>query len=263
MKRIVLIATAAAMLVAAAVAFAAATPVNTYHATYTFKPSKAGTAKKPQKISFKQKIQVTPGTTGERAGILTDIKTTIYGLKVDGKHFPTCTVAKITAAGTDSGCPKGALVATGSIAAQVGPTTNPATSAGLDCDPFLHVWNAGQGKLAFFFVPTTSGPHECANGLIKPGNVPPYPATYKQAGKNLVVNVPIPNTVDFPATGLVGSLQNELLSWQGKTSKGHTSIASVACKGSKRPYSTKLTAKPITGGASQSVTVTGFAPCRK
>jgi hypothetical protein len=259
LKRIILIATAVAMLIGTAVAFAA-TPVNTYKATYSFSPSSSGTAKKPQKVKFTQKINVTPGTSGDRAGILLNIKTTIYGLKVDGKDFPTCTLAQINSAGTDAGCPKGAQVATGGITALLGSPSNPVAAGALSCDPQLDVWNAGQGKLAFFFVDTAA--HPCADGAIHTGQVPPYPATYKNVGKNLVVNVPIPKTVDYPAAGLVGSLQSETLNWAGQTSKGHTSIASVACKGSKRTYSTAFTATPIAGGASQTSTVSGSAPCK-
>jgi hypothetical protein len=251
------------MLIAASVAFAAsAAPVNKYKATYSFSPKSSGSAKKPKKVAFKQNIQVTPGTAGNRAGILLDIKTTLYGVKADGKHFPTCTTAKIQSMGTDATCPKGARVASGSIKAVVGSPTDP-TSPGLACNPLLHVWNAGQGKLAFFFVDATSGAHACANGAIHTGQVPPWKATYKQSGKNLVINVPIAHTVDFPAPGLVGSLQSEILNWKGQSAKGHTSIATFACKGSKRPYSTQLKAKPITGAAAQTVTVKGSASCKK
>jgi hypothetical protein len=261
LKRIVLIATAVAMLAAAAVAVAATAPVNTYKATYNFRPTKAGTAKKPQKVSFKQNIQVTPGTAGDRAGVLLNIKSTLYGLKVDGKHFPTCPISKITS--SDTKCPKGALVATGSIKAVLGSPTNPSNSAAAGaCDPLLHVWNGGQGKLVFFFVDAPPA-HACLGGAITTGSVPPWKATYKQSGKNLVINIPIPKSVDYPS-GLVGSLQSELLNWKGLSSKGHTSIASVACKGKKRPYSTSFTAAPITTpSAKQTVTVKGSAACTK
>jgi hypothetical protein len=266
LKRIVLIVTAAAMLIAAAAAFAATSSVNTYKATYSFNPSKAGSAKKPVKTSFKQNIQVTPGTAGNRAGVLSKIVTTIYGLKVDGKDFPTCSAAKIQAASNDTGCPKGALVATGAIKALVGPSSNPATTApGTQaCNPLLHVWNAGQGKLTFFFVDGPAGTaHACFSGGITTGKVGPWKATYKQSGKNLVVTVPIPASVDYPLTGTVGSLSSEILNWKGQSSKGHTSIASVACKGNKRPFSTTLTAAPIAGGAAQTVKVPGSASCKK
>jgi len=259
LKRIVLIATAVAMLIAAAAAFAA-TSVNTYTTPYSFSPKSSGTAKKPVKMTFKQNIQVTPGTSGDRAGVLTDIKTTIYGLKADGKDFLTCPASMITS--SDTSCPKGALVATGSITAVLGSPTDPTTAGTAGpCDPLLHVWNGGQGKLVFFFV-DGAAPNTCLSGAITTGSVPPYPGTYKQVGKNLVINVPIPKSVDYPS-GLVGSLESETLTWKGQTSKGHTSLASVACQGSKRPYSTAFTAFPITGGASQTVTVKGSAPCSK
>jgi len=260
LKRIALIATAVAMLIAATAAFAA-TQVNTYKATYSFSPKSGGSAKKPVKASFKQNIQVTPGTAGDRAGVLLNIKTTIYGLKVDGKDFPTCPASQITS--SDTACPKGALVATGSITAVLGSPTDPTTGASDGaCDPLLHVWNGGQGKLVFFFV-DGAAPNDCLSGAITTGSVPPYPATYKQVGKNLVVNVPIPKSVDYPS-GLVGSLESETLNWKGQSSKGHISIASVGCKGSKRPYSTAFTAAPITDATqSQTVTVSGSAPCSK
>jgi hypothetical protein len=263
LKRIVLIVTTAAVLIAAAAAFAATTNVNTYKAGYKFNPSKAGSKKKPQKVSFKQIIQVTPGTPTARAGVLKKITTTIYGLKVDGKHFPTCSIGQIHQANSDTSCPKGSMVASGSITAAVGSATN-FTAAAQACDPLLHVWNGGQGKLTFFFVDGPVGSaHDCVKGSITTGKVGPWKATYKQKGKNFVLTVPIPTDVDYPLPGVVGSLQSETLNWKSSTKKGHTSITSVGCKGNKRPYSTGFVAAPITGGASQSKSVPGSAPCKK
>jgi hypothetical protein len=255
LKRIVLVATAAAMLIAATVAFAATTPYNTYKATVSFSPSSSGTAKKPVKTAFTQKFVVTPGTAGNRAGILLKINNTVYGLKVNVKGLPTCSIGAITSAGTDAKCPKGALVAKGSIKALLGPTTNFAESATSGtCNPNLDVWNAGQGKLAFFFVPTLTGAHACLGGSIKPGAVPPYAGTYTQSGKNIVINVPIPATVDYPVQGLVGSLQSETLKW---SSPG---ITSVACQGNKRPYTNTFTAT-LPKQAKQVTKTSGSAPC--
>jgi hypothetical protein len=263
LKRIALFAIAVAMLITATAAFAAA-PVNTYKTPYSFSPKSSGTAKKPVKATFKQVIQVTPGTPGNRAGVLSDIKTTVYGLKIDGKDFPTCLASTIQSASNDTGCPKGALLASGSISAVLGSSTDPTVATGTvgPCTPLLHVWNGGQGKLVFFFVDTPAPPHQCLAGEIATGSVGPYPGTYKQVGKNLVMDTPIPNSVDYPA-GFVGSLGSETLNWKGQSSKGHISIASVACQGNKRPYSTAFTAAPIqTSTALQTVTVKGSAPCQ-
>src|ERR1700760_960985 len=107
------------MLIAATVAFAA-TPINNYKATVSFSQKSSGTAKKPVKTGFTQKFVVTPGTPGNRTGELLNINNTVYGLKVNVKGLPTCSIGTITAAGTDAKCPKGALIAKGSIKALLG-----------------------------------------------------------------------------------------------------------------------------------------------
>ncbi|MGH2877547.1 MAG: hypothetical protein ACRDLV_14950, partial [Solirubrobacteraceae bacterium] len=182
MRRFVLIATALGALVVAAGAFAASSSssINTYKATLKFTTKAAGTAKKPVPLGFTQNIKAS-GTNGNRTAVLTDITTKVYGIKADGKDFPKCSSAKIAANQNDTKCPKGALVASGWITALVGPANdfgpsgNAATGA---CDPLLHVWNSGQGKLTFFFVDQGTK-HQCLGGILHTGQVGPYPATYK------------------------------------------------------------------------------------
>jgi hypothetical protein len=267
LRRIVLAVTALVVLVAAAAAYAAtSSQINTYTSPLKFTPNKAGSKKKPSPISFHEAINAM-GTNGNRTAVLLNVKTKIYGLKVDGKDFPTCSAAAIAAAHNDTGCPKGALVATGSIVAQLGAKTN-FTLPGTPCAPDLHVWNSGQGKLTFFFVvvPPT---HVC--GGLQTGSTPPYKATYKVQGGNLITNVPIPAAIDFPVQGVAGSLTTENLTWLKRTKKVHgktvASISSVACKGGKRPYSTTFTANlpsPTGGsGVTQSATASGSAKCSK
>lgn len=262
MRRIVLIATAVGVLVAAGAAYAAS-QINTYSATLKFSSKVAGTAKKPAPIGFTQDIKAT-GTNGNRTAVLLTITTKIYGLKADGRDFPTCTVSKINAAHNDTKCPAKAAVAKGAITAVLGPQADfsssaPGTQA---CDPALDVWNGGQGKLTFFFVDTPT--HQCLGGALTTGSVPAWQATYKQQGKNLVVTVPIPKSVDFPVAGLAGSLETEHLVWKGSTAKVKgkkvAAIASTACKGKKRPYSTTLKAM-LPGHPSQSKTVSATAAC--
>ncbi len=84
---------------------------------------------------------VASGTGGNRTAPLTDIKTMVYGIVTNGKGFPTCSLAKIQAAKSDTVCPKGALVATGSITALLGPDDRPerlGSPASLPCNPLLH-----------------------------------------------------------------------------------------------------------------------------
>ena len=260
MRRIVVVATALAVLMAAASAFAATGGLNSYTATLKFSPNKASTA-----LGYSQKY-VANGTGGNRTAPLTDIKTVIYGVKLDGKDLPTCSKSKIASAGSDAGCPKGALVATGNITATLGPATDQSASAPgqLPCNPLLDVWNAGQGKLVYFFV--DKGSHTCAGGAIQTGAVAPFPGTVKTVGKNLVMDTPIPNYVSFPLTGIEGSLTSETLTWKNASTKlknGKTAHygTSVACKSGKRPYSVTFTAETSQGGASSSSTVTGTQKC--
>jgi hypothetical protein len=260
LRKAVLAITALIVIGAAATAYAAS--VNTYKINFGFTQKKAGTAKKPVPIGYTQDITVNPGTPGNRTGILLDLKTTIYGLKADGKHFPTCSQAKINAAKNDTKCPKKAEVATGFIKATLGDPNN-FTSSGQACGPMLDVWNAGQGKLVFFFV--TSPQHTC--GGLKTGGTPPYLGTYKQQGKNLVVDVPIPDAINYPlgkTGGLVGSLSFEHLKWFKSTikkgGKTYAALSSVGCKAKKRPYSMAFTAT-MPGQAKQTGHASGSAAC--
>jgi hypothetical protein len=257
------IATALVVLGTAAAAYAA---INTYSASLGFTPKSAGSASKPAPLSYLQNLKAS-GTNGNRTAVLLDMKTKIYGLTEDGKDFPTCSLSKIAAAKTDTGCPKGAKVASGDITALLGPAGNfSSTAPGTGtCDPDLDVWNSGQGKLTFFFVDTPT--HQCLGGALQTGSTGPYPATYKTQGKYLVVDVPIPTYIDFPVSGLDGSLQSEHLVWLKESKKVHgktvAAISSVGCLKGKRPYSTTFTANlPTAGAAKETHTVSGSAPCR-
>jgi hypothetical protein len=257
LRRIVLIATALGCLAAAGVAYAA---INTYSAGLKFSSKKPGTAAKPVPAPFTQDIKAS-GTGGNRTAVLQDIKTTIYGIKVDGKDFPTCSFNSIQNAHTDAACPKGAMVASGFITAAIGSATD-FTASAAPCDPLLHVWNSGQGSMTFFFVDQAPN-HLCVGTTIKTGDVGPYPAKYKNAGKNLVLDVPVPGYVSFPlgAGKVAGSLETEHLVWTAQKKGKHISLESVACKGNKRPWSMAFKANLPTTNTTESKTVSGSAAC--
>jgi hypothetical protein len=256
LKRFLVAATVmVAMLVGATSAFAA---INNYNATYKFM-GKAGTASKPAPLSFQQNISVTAATNGSRAGLLHTIQTTITGVKVNVKGFPTCTAKQIASASNfDKSCNSKALVATGGIKALLGPSDF--TQQGQTCNPHLHVWNSGKGKLTFFFVSDPSGAHTCLGGQIHTGQVAPFPATYKQVGKNISITIPIPNFVDQPVPSLFGSLVQENLLWKSQTVKGVTDIASTGCSGSKRKYTWAFNAS-LPGQAPETKKYSGSASC--
>ncbi len=256
MRRFLIIGTAIAVLAGAAVAYAAT--LNNYTASVSVSPSGVGTPAKA--VGFTEKLTAANATSGKVAAVLVDIKTTIYGLVTNANKFPTCTSAKIlTAPKFDGNCPKGAEIATGSVHAFIGgPTLS--QSGATACDPGLDVWNAGGGKAWYFF--TAKSAQQC--GGLTTGQTAPYPGTMKVVGKNLVLNVPLPPDVSTKVanhTGLYGSLVSESISLKKTSYKGKPLIASVACKGSKRPYSVAFTAVPGAGSAGVTQTVTASGKC--
>jgi hypothetical protein len=262
LRRIVVVATALAVLAGAVSAFAATGGFNTYTTKFKFAPNKAGSGKVPSALGFTQHYTA-DGTNGNRTAVLTDIKTKIYGVVTDGKDFPTCSLAKIAAAKSDSGCPKGALVASGAITALVGPPGDPSLSNPnvLPCNPRLHAWNGGQGKVVYFFVEQAPN-HVCLRGAITTGFIGPFQGTAKTVGKTLVMDTPIPPAVSFPL-GNEGSLTSETLNWKKLTTTVHAKTvaygASVACKNGKRAYSETFTAQM--NGQSQTDTVSATQKC--
>ncbi len=256
MRRIAVIVTAAAALLAAAGA-AYATTSGPYSGSLSFTTHKAGTSSKPAATGWT--LNLTSNQSGSlRPPIQLDIKVKIYGLKVDGKDFATCSLAKIAAAHNDNVCPKKAMVAKGYIHALLGPATD-FSAPGAACDPGLDVWNSGQGKDTYFFY--TNNTYVCLHGALKTGATPPYPGTYKMVGKYFESNVPIPNAINYPAAGTVGSLQYEHLVFNTQSKGSHISTASVGCLKGKRPYQITTTTTSTQNSPQSVNTISGSAPC--
>ena len=95
MRRIVIAVTAVVVLGTASAVYAAtSSPINTYTAPMKFTRGKAGSKKKPVPTGFTQDITAM-GTNGNRTAVTLDCLTKIYGLKVDGKDFPKCSLKQI------------------------------------------------------------------------------------------------------------------------------------------------------------------------
>jgi hypothetical protein len=275
LRRIVIIGTALAVLGAAATA-SAASPFNTYTAKFSASPSKAGSPSKPVPIGM-ESVLTAQGTNGNRAAPLIDLKSTVDGVKYDSKAVTaTCSFMKISMLKNDATCPKGALVATANVNSLLGPASNPALNA-VDpttgkpavtpCNPGLDVWNAGPGKLTFFFFSTTmpGSAHYC--GGVATGATPPYTGTIKQSGKNVVIDVPLPSYVSNRVLGaaLWGSLIKEDITWKKIVHGSHAMFAAIGCKGGKRNWTQLFTADftnaADTGGTIQSFTAKGSMKC--
>ena len=215
MKRIALVATAVAMLIAATVAFAAtrrSTPTKRRSASA---PAVPGTAKKPVKTRSRRSSWSRPGPAGNRAGVLLNINDTVYGLKVNVKGFPTCTVGTITAAGTDTRLPEGRAGRQGLD--QGGPGARRRLHHGRGQSvratrPGRLERGAGQARL--LLRPDPQRPHACLGGAIKTGRFRRIRGRTSSRARTSWSTCRSRRRSTTPSQGLVGSLESETLNWR-------------------------------------------------
>jgi hypothetical protein len=250
MRRMLIAAVALGALIVTGVAYAAS--LNTYTGSAVTAKG-AGTAKKPVALTVTEKLSAKP-VSGANAFPLTDIKLTLAGAKLTTKGFATCSASTVNSAQTDAGCPKASLVASGDVSAAL---WSPKGGTAIPCDPVLDVWNAGGGKLTYFFkIPAG---HSCAG--LATGAVAAWTGTIKQSGSKVIDDTPLPPPVSTNAggLGLFSSLEAETLKFT-KLTKGSTAfLAGTGCTKGSRAYSLAFTA--TNGSSSGTTTVSGSAKC--
>jgi hypothetical protein len=214
-------------------------------------------------IGYTETLLASNATAGLVAAPLVDIKTTISNARSNLKDFKTCSLNTIDSPPRfNAACPKGSLVATGTVNALLGgPSLTP---PGTQCNPDLAVYNAGGGKEWYFF--TTKTAIQC--GGLTTGSTQPYPGKVTQQGKNLVIDVPLPSFVSTAVAGhqgLYGSLTKETLKVSPMTTNvnGKTvgATEAIGCTAGKRNWSVAFTAVPGAGQPGQTVRTTGAAKC--
>jgi hypothetical protein len=256
-KRITMIGTALAVLGFAAAGYAAAN-YNSYGASNLAISKGGGSNAKPVALGMTE-VQKVSAPSGQRAAPLTDIKLTIYGVKLDAGKLPVCTDAKILSNKTSSfgGCSKGSLIANGPVHALLGAASNP-SATGTPCNPYLHVFNGGPKTQVFYFY--TKSATDC--GGLTTGATAPYDGHISYSGGNAVINVPLPPDISTKVAnqpGLYSSLIGETLVYS-KTVGGKVYMAGVGCKGGKRPWTMTFTDHKYSGG-SETQTVKGSSKC--
>ena len=263
MRRKIIILTALFTLAVGATAAYGATAVNTYSGTNQTFSKGAGSKKKPVGISYKQILNAKNTDPSKAAAVLVNIKVKIYGLASNAKQFPTCSNTKMVALKSDSFCPKASKFASGTVNSLLGDPSLSASSR-VKCNPDLDVFNAGKGKLWFFF--TTHSTLQCAG--LTTGCDRAVPRHGQPAGQ-----VPGHRTSRCPPTSrrasanqpnFYASLIHETLNWP-KVSvkvKGKTvfNTVSVGCQKGKRPWSITYTST-TNGHDRQTSTVNGSAKC--
>jgi hypothetical protein len=256
LKRIVTLGTALAVLVGATAAYAA---YNNYSGTTTAISKGVGSKKKPVGLSMVQTLKAS-APSGERAAPLTNIKTTLYGVKLDAGKLPVCTDAKIlqNKISPTGACPKGSLIATGRVNALLGPGTDNAASKGTPCNPHLNVFNGGPHTQVFYFWTKSSS--DC--GGLTTGSTAPYDGHISYKNGSAVVNIPLPSDISTKVAGqpnFYSSLIGEVLSYP-KTVHGKGYMVGIGCKHGKRPWTATFTAHTY-GGGSETQKVSGATRC--
>ena len=260
MKRMIIIGTAVAVLGAAAAALAASKFNNYSGSKLVIAPAAAGSKAKPVALGMTEVLKA-GAPAGDRAAPLTNIKVTIYGVKLDAGNLPVCTDAKIESNKTNAlgGCSKGSLVGTGPVHSELGPATDPSGAKGTACNPFLNVFNGGPKTQVFYFW--TKSANDC--GGLTTGATAPYDGKISYSGGNAVINVPLPPDISTKVAnqpGLYGSLISETLTFSKKVA-GKTYMAGIGCKGGKRAWSITFTATLYNNGGSETQTVKGSSKC--
>jgi hypothetical protein len=252
------------MLVGASAAYALN---NNYAGTNMTFSKGTGTPGKPVGVRFVEILSAKNTDSTKAAAVLVNIKTRIYGLKADGKDFPTCSPARMLALKSDSFCPAKSKAAAGLVNSLLGdPTLMLGTAAPhgrINCNPNLDVFNGGSGKLWFFF--TTHSATQCAG--LTTGQTAPYLGSISYQGKYQVTNIPLPADISTRVANhdnFYGSLIHEQLTFfkYSTTVKGKTVFnnQSIGCLHGKRPWSVTYTAT-TNGSDRETQTITGSAKC--
>ncbi len=260
MRRLVIIGTAAAVLVGAATAYAAFN--NDRGSNVSFSPHGQGSAKHPKTVNMTEVLKAN-APSGDRAAPLTNITLKVYGVKTNGGKFPTCTDSQIEADKTkyEKACAAKSELAAGPVHSLLGPGTDPSVAKGTACNPYLKVFNGGSKTQVFFFTtaPDAAAQYTCAG--LPTGATAPYDGHISYSGKYWVLDVPLPPAVSTKVAnqpGLYGSLITETL-FPISASKGY--MQSIACMGHKRPFSITFTAQDYNSSSSEKQTVSGNAAC--
>lgn len=258
MRRKLVATTALLCLFAAGAAYAAgpvSAPPNTYTGNFAVAGA-VGSSARPAPVSVVETLGMGSNTSGNVGAPLVKIRTTTYGLKLDGQYFPKCTPDQINEDNGHNGrwnavCAKRSLVASGHVQAVLTSPSAKLAGPGAPCSLGLSVYNGGVGKLTFFF---TIAKEQC-DGLTT-GAAAAWTGTVTEAGRTLVTNVPEPADVSYDAgnINLFGSLQTETLAFKKMTVRHDSKLipffASIGCQKGTRPFSVTYTATTSNSPAS-------------
>jgi hypothetical protein len=202
-----------------------------------------GSKKKPKASGFKFAFTIkAPGDTIPM--VVKTFNIGIEGTRVNTKVAPTCTAQAMDQNQSDSKCPKGSLIGTGTIGDAVGTSGNPFSSA-VYCDLPVKIYNSGTNKAALWIK---TGPPQCLAAVAQA-----IPATWKNSAKGSALIFTVPEGLrhqlglDLAVTSASTSFKKITKKVKGKT-VGY--FESIGCKDKKRDITATFTDE---AGASKTV----------
>ncbi len=174
----------------AGTAYAATVVTNVYVLSAKAAHKKSGTKAHPLPFGGTIGYTVTTKPSGERPNVVQQTVLTVAGVRANTNDFPTCSSSRLTASGPTS-CPKGSLVGTGTLTAEIGSATSQ-SGPQLTCQVEQSIYNGGGNSLSYYIY-ATKATGQCPLSA-------PIVFTSKLAEKNgaLVQTINVPYSLRHP-----------------------------------------------------------------
>ena len=182
---------------ALAASAALAAQVNEYAVQGAVTPARGASKAKPLPVQLRFSFQVREAA-GQRPSPIKTYAIAFYGGRSNGALFPTCTAARINAAQSDRGCPRGSRVGSGLVRNIAGATSDPSDRS-LRCDLRLTIHNAGRNRAALYLA---GDPPDCVIPIHQA-----LDARYVRAfgGRGQALEFSVPDNLLHPVAGLDNS----------------------------------------------------------
>jgi hypothetical protein len=236
LRKLAIIAVSAIALIAVAIAQADTI-------TVTSGAGGGGTKTKPKANAPYFLFSVAGPRPGARPATPTKVIAIWTGEREAAAGFPVCTAAMIQSKESDSVCPRGSLVGTGTLKAEIGPAGNPDSNA--TCSKKISIYNGGRNRaVQFYFGPGA----DCAGVSY----LPPVTMYWSSAGGKATLTLPVPENVSHPLPGVEGTITSETLKFKKLMSAGkkrHAYLSGIGCRSSRaRSFTYTLFAHSYPGG---------------
>jgi hypothetical protein len=236
--RIIVLAVAGLMVFATV---ALALQENSYTVSGSVSPTKSGTKAAPKAVSLN--FGYTVGEkSDQRPALIKKYDINFAGIQVNTNLFKGCSAAKIDAAQSDSSCPSGSLMGTGSVENATGSTANPADKS-LSCHLDLKLYNSRNNKAAIYLHGEQSSDpaKNCPLAIDKA-----IDANFVRTSKGTSLQFSVDETLLHPAPGfdnavvlVKSTVRKATVKKAGKTRGWFETVG--GCKSKKRPITVTFT----------------------